>query len=165
MVNFDGCGWMWLNARWGKWGCIFFRGWCLSISDPCYMTVSLNTTLVFMLAVFAKFFVWVIYLVHFAVLEPFKIIFFLFFNNHFSIFLYWFLVILNPFTVLFCILPCILANANSPRCLRGRPIRWFIWKLRLYLVGGSGALFWTCDQSHGVTGHCWHYVYQRSNLT
>lgn len=60
--------WMWVNARWGKWGCIFFSGWCLSISDPCYMTASLNITLVFMLAVFAKFFVWVIYLVHFAVL-------------------------------------------------------------------------------------------------
>lgn len=59
------CGWM----RGGENGAaVFFRGWCLSINDPCYMTASLNTTLVFMLAVFAKFFVWVIYLVHFAVL-------------------------------------------------------------------------------------------------
>lgn len=72
----------------GKMGLQFFSEDGVYLSDPCYMTASLNTTLVFMLAVFAKFFVWVIYLVHFAVLEPFKIIFFLFFNNHFSIFLY-----------------------------------------------------------------------------
>lgn len=54
--------------RGGENGAAVFSEDGVYLSDPCYMTASLNTTLVFMLAVFAKFFVWIIYLVHFVVL-------------------------------------------------------------------------------------------------